>query len=113
MKKQKKNKKSGRFSQSPSFFYSVDDTKLHQNAVLDVAVETCVSKMSKINLRVGEKLFSLFFNKNGRNSKYEFGQWKYLRNWVFYAFKPFFKFQQFPRYTAFYVILKTFFEFQN
>ena len=46
MKKQKKNKKSGRFSQSPSFFYSVGDTKLHQNAVLDVAVETPPSKMS-------------------------------------------------------------------
>ena len=46
MKKQKKTKKSGRFSQSPSFFYSVDDTKLHQIEGFDVAVESGGSKMS-------------------------------------------------------------------
>ena len=30
-----------------------------------------------------------------------------------YYFRPFFKFQQFPLYAAFYVILKTFFQRQN
>ena len=58
--------------------------------------------MSKINVTVGEKLFSSFFNENGRNSKYEFGQWKYLKNWAFYAFILFFKFLQFPWYVTFY-----------
>ena len=58
-------------------------------------------KTSKINLTEGEKLFSSLFNENGRNSKNEFGQWKYLRNWAFYAFRPFFKFQRFPLYAAF------------
>ena len=58
-------------------------------------------KTSKINFAVGEKLFSSLFNENGWNSKNEFGQWKYLRNWAFYAFRPFFKFQRFPLYAAF------------
>ena len=46
LKKQKKNKKSGRFIFSPSFFYSVDDTKLHQIEGFYVAIESADSKMS-------------------------------------------------------------------